>query len=138
MLTIFGKSRRHGGFCDGASRRDFLTVGGSLLGGLTLPDLLRAEREQGRGTQHKAVINVYLPGGPPHLDMWDPKPDAPREIRGEFQAVRTNVPGIHVTELFPRMAQMADRFIFIRSLADSSGDHDAYQCMTGRKRTPAE
>src|SRR5271169_4828270 len=80
MLTIFGKPRRNGGFCDGVSRRDFLTIGGSLLGGLTLPGLLKAEAEQGQG-RHKAIINVYLPGGPPHLDMWDIKTEAPREIR---------------------------------------------------------
>jgi hypothetical protein len=138
MLTIFGKPHAQGGFSDGVSRRDFLTIGGSLLGGLTLPNILRAETEQNRGTQHRAIINVYLPGGPPHLDMWDPKPDAPREIRGEFSPIRTNVPGIDIAEVFPRMAQMADKFAFVRSLSDSNGDHDAYQCMTGRRRNPAE
>src|SRR6478672_5038420 len=116
MLTIFGKPSRNGGFCDGVSRRDFLTIGGSVLGGLTLPGLLRAEAEQERGTQHKAIINVYLPGGPPHLDMWDLKPDAPREIRGEFDPIRTNVPGIDICELCPRIAGMADKFVFVRSL----------------------
>ena len=67
MLTIFSKPHRTGGFCDGVNRRDFLTIGGSILGGLALPQLLRAEAQQGRGTQHKAIINVYLPGGPPRL-----------------------------------------------------------------------
>jgi hypothetical protein len=84
---------------------------------------------------HRTVINVFLPGGPPHIDMWDLKPDAPREIRGEFNPIRTNVPGIDICEHFPRVARMADKFVFIRSLADCSGDHDAYQCMTGRKKT---
>src|SRR4051794_30459883 len=94
MLTIFGAPSRQGGFCDGVTRRDFLTIGGTLLGGLSLPGLLRAEAQASAGHAHKAIINVFLPGGPPHLDMWDMKPDAPSEIRGEFNPIRTNVPGI--------------------------------------------
>src|SRR5437868_2586061 len=135
MLTIFGKPSRNGGFCDGVTRRDFLTIGGSVVGGLMLPQLLRAEATQNRGSQHKAIINIYLPGGPPHLDMWDIKTEAPREIRGEFDPIRTNVPGIDICQLFPRIAQMANKFVFIRSLVDCDGLHDAYQCMTGRKKT---
>jgi Protein of unknown function (DUF1501) len=138
MLTIFSKPHQGGGFCDGVNRRDFLTIGGSILGGLTLPNLLRAEAAQGRGTQHKAIINVYLPGGPPHQDMWDIKTEAPREIRGEFDPIRTNVPGIEICELFPRIAANADKFIFIRTIADADGRHDAYQCMTGRKKNPQQ
>lgn len=136
MLTIFGKSHRQGGFCDGMSRRDFLTIGGSVLaGGLTLPKLLAAEATQGKAHSHKAVINVFLPGGPPHIDMWDLKPTAPAEIRGEFNPIQTNVPGIEICEHFPRIAQMMDKFAVIRSLVGCSGDHDAYQCMTGRKKS---
>jgi hypothetical protein len=134
MLTIFGRPSRNGGLCDGVSRRDFLTIGGSVLGGLTLPGLLRAEARQGGGTRHKAIINVYLPGGPPHLDMWDIKTEAPREIRGEFDPIRTNVPGIQICELFPRIAGMMDKFIPIRSICDADGRHDGFQCMTGRKK----
>jgi hypothetical protein len=134
MLTIFSQPKRQGGFCDGVNRRDFLTIGGSVLGGLTLPRLLRAEAERSRGSQHKAIINIYLPGGPPHQDMWDIKLEAPREIRGEFDAIRTSVPGIDICELFPRIARMADKFIFIRSIVDADGRHDGYQCMTGRKK----
>lgn len=104
------------------------------LGGITLADTLRAESQNGSGHSHKAVINIYLPGGPPHIDMWDPKPLAPVEIRGEFQTIQTNVPGIEISELFPRMAAMMDKFILVRSLSDSDGQHDAYQCMTGRKK----
>src|SRR5947209_719367 len=115
MLTIFGKPHRRGGFCDGHTRRDFLTIGGSILGGLALPDLLKAETTPGASSgstaQHKAIINIYLPGGPPHLDMWDIKTEAPVEIRGEFNPIRTNVPGIEICELFPRIARMADKFI---------------------------
>jgi hypothetical protein len=136
MLTIFGKPNPNGGFCDGQTRRDFLTIGGSILGGLALPQLLRAEAEQGRGGQHKAIINIYLPGGPPHQDMWDIKTEAPREIRGEFDPIHSNVPGIDICELFPRIASMADKFIFIRTLVDCDDRHDCFQCMTGRRKTP--
>jgi Protein of unknown function (DUF1501) len=138
MLTLFGKPHSRGGFCDGVNRRDFLTIGGTLFGGgLALPNLLAAESKSGVSNSHRSVINIYLPGGPPHLDMWDLKPDAPVEVRGEFKPIQTSVPGIQICELFPRIAKMMDRFAIIRSLVGSSGDHDAYQCMTGRPRTPA-
>jgi hypothetical protein len=139
VLTIFGKAHSNGGFCDGVSRRDFLTIGGSLLGGaMTLPNLLAAERASGTRLPHKAVINVFLPGGPPHQDMWDLKPDAPTEIRGEFNPIKTNIPGIEIGEHFPQMAKMMDRFVVIRSISECAGDHDAFQCMTGRKKKPTE
>src|SRR5687767_1012788 len=92
MLTILG-SKQHDSFCDGLPRRDFLAVGGMLLGGLAMPQLLKAEASE-RGRGHKAIINIFLPGGPPHIDMWDLKPDAPAEIRGEFKPIKTNVSGI--------------------------------------------
>jgi hypothetical protein len=137
MLTIFGKPNRNGGFCDGISRRNFLTIGGTLLGGgLALPNLLAAEARSGIKLSHKAVINVYLPGGPPHIDMWDLKPNAPEGVRGEFKPIKTNVPGIEICEHFPRMAAMMDKFAVIRSIVGSAGDHDAFQCMTGHKRDP--
>src|SRR5262245_54015726 len=132
MLTIFGR-RSYGGFCDQVARRDFLKIGGMALGGLALPDVLRLEAAQG-AKSHKAIINVFLPGGPPHIDMWDLKPDAPAEIRGEYSPIKTSVPGLEICELFPKLASMAERFAIIRSLADSDGDHAAYQCMTGRSR----
>src|SRR5262245_41578837 len=136
MLSFFSKPTRNGGFCDGVSRRDFLTVACSLVGGLTLADILRAEAAgHARTSPHRAVINVFLPGGPPHTDMWDLKPDAPREFRGEFNPIQTNVTGVRICELFPRMARSMDKFILVRSLADSDGRHDCYQCMTGRRRT---
>jgi hypothetical protein len=136
MLTILGNSRSGGTSCDGIHRRDFLTIGGSIVGGLTLADLLRAESGLGVKHTHKALINIYLPGGPPHIDMFDLKPDAPVEIRGDFKPIKSKVPGIEICELFPKMAAMMDKMVIIRSLADSAGDHDAYQCMTGRKSTP--
>jgi hypothetical protein len=135
MLTIFGKPHRKGGFCDGMTRRDFLTIGGTLVGGaLSLPTLLAQAGQS--GLAHKAVINVFLPGGPPHQDMWDLKPDAPADVRGEFNPIKTNVSGIEICEHFPNIAKMADKFVFIRSLVGSAGDHASYQCMTGKKRSP--
>src|SRR5947208_16830438 len=101
MLTLFGNPHARGGFCDGVNRRDFLTVGGTLLGGcLALPNLLAAEARSGIRTSHKAVINIYLPGGPPHLDRWELKPDAPAEVRGELNAIHTAVTGSEIGELF--------------------------------------
>ena len=131
MLTIYGKSQR-GGFCDGVNRRDFLKIGGMVMGGLTLPQLLRAEAEAGVGSSHKAIINVFLPGGPPHQDMWDLKMDAPSEIRGEFQPIKTKVSGIEICELFPRIASMMDKFVPIRSIVGASGSHYSHQTLTGR------
>lgn len=115
------------------SRRDFLKIGGMACGGLSLPQLLEAEAKTGKTGGHKAVINIFLAGGPPHIDMFDMKPEAPREIRGEFQPIKSNVPGMEFCELFPDLAKCADKFAIIRSMADCDGRHDAYQCMTGRK-----
>lgn len=141
MLTIYGKSfSRKREFCDGVSRRNFLKIGGMALGGISLSQVLQSEAEATIGRSHKAIINIYLPGGPSHIDLWDLKPDAPAEIRGEFSPIKTNVPGIEICEHFPQMAKMMDKFIPIRSISDADGRHDAYQCMTGRRfgdRKPA-
>jgi hypothetical protein len=128
MLTLFGKSGQH---CDGVNRRQFLTAGALSLGGLTLADLLRAEASAGIHSSNKAVINIHLDGGPPQMDMFDLKPDAPVEIRGEFRPIATRVPGLQVCELLPKLAGMADKFAFIRSLVGSAGAHDAFQCQSG-------
>jgi len=138
MLTIFGKSDQKGSrLCDGVSRRNFLQIGGMVMGGLSLPQLLAAEARAGVKSSHKAIINVFLPGGPPHQDMWDIKVDAPSEIRGELQPIETNVPGIEIGELFPRIAGMMDKFVPIRSIVGARGSHYAFQAMTGHKGTPA-
>jgi hypothetical protein len=129
MLTIRGPRQR--GFCDGVTRRDFLRIGALGLGGLTLPDLLRAEEQSGRGLGHKAVIMVFLAGGPPHQDMVDLKPDAPAEIRGEFKPIPTNVPGIEICEHLPRLARMTDRLAILRTIVGARGEHAAVQCYTG-------
>lgn len=136
MLTIFGPRDRKLSHCDGLARRDFLKIGGMVMGGLTLPQLLAAEAQAGIGKSHKAIINVFLPGGPPHQDMWDIKVDAPAEIRGEFQPIKTNVSGIEIGECFPKIAAIADKCIFVRSVVGATGGHDAYQCMTGRPLNP--
>jgi Protein of unknown function (DUF1501) len=132
MLTLLRKSAARGRFCDGISRRDFLIVGGSIAGGLSLSSLLRAESQQGIRRGHKSLINIFLPGGPPHQDMWDLKPDAPAEIRGEFKPIRTKVPGIQICELFPKLASMMDKLIVVRSIVDARGPHFAEQCMSPR------
>jgi uncharacterized protein (DUF1501 family) len=129
MLTIPGHPSR---FCDGLSRRNFLRIGALGLGGLSLPQLLRAEQQSGVGKSHKAVIMIYLPGGPPHQDMVDLKMDAPREIRGEFTPIATNVSGIQVCEHLPRMARIMDKMTIIRSMVGAVDSHSDFQCMTGR------
>ena len=135
MLTILGGPGAHTGICDGVSRRGFLTIGGAAMGGLALNQILQREASAGIINSHKAIINIYLPGGPPHIDMWDLKPDAPIEIRGDFKPISSNVPGIQICELFPKIASMMDKFAIIRTLCDSDGLHDGYQCMTGHKRS---
>ena len=132
MWTLHGRARR--GFCDGVSRRDFLKIGGLALGGMSLPQLLAAEAHAGVRHPHKAIIMVFLPGGPPHQDLVDLKPDAPAEIRGEFRPIATNVPGLEVCELMPRLAAMMDKFAVIRSIVGARGEHDAEQCLTGYSR----
>ena len=129
MLTIHGRRRQ---MCDRMPRRDFLTIGSLGLGGLSLTQLLLAEEDAGIRQSHKAVIMIYLAGGPPHQDMVDLKPGAPAEIRGEFDPIATNVPGIEISELMPRVAAMMDKFAVIRSLVGTDGRHASYQCATGR------
>ena len=134
MLTIFGKKQK---YCDGVSRRSFLKIGGFSLGsigGLTLPQILRAQDESGNRSSHKAIINVFLGGGPPHQDMWEIKTDAPAEIRGEFKPISTKVPDIQIGECFPKIASMMDKFVAIRSVTGCSGSHDAFQCVSGWNR----
>jgi hypothetical protein len=134
-LSIFGSSSTGSThrFCDGVSRRGFLKIGAFSfgMGGFTLADLMRAEATTGRGSSHKALINVFLAGGPPHQDMWDLKMEAPSEIRGEFKPISTNVPGIQICEVFPQLAQMMDKAAIIRSVVGCRGGHDAVQCLSG-------
>src|SRR5271170_4814864 len=111
MMTLFGANRR---YCDGVSRRSFLKIGGLAMGGLALPDLLRAEADAGVTGSHKAVIMVYLSGGLSHQDTFDLKPDAPDGIRGEFKPIPTVVPGIQIGELLPEIAKVTDKLAILR------------------------
>ncbi len=135
MLKILGPVPSRNPFCDGVSRRDFLRVGALGLGGISLPQLLRAEESAGirsSANRHKSVIMVFLPGGPSHQDMFDLKADAPAEIRGEFRPINTNVPGIQICEHLPRLARLADKYTIIRSMVGAEDRHEAFQCQTGR------
>ncbi|MFT5524615.1 MAG: hypothetical protein ACI9HK_002572 [Pirellulaceae bacterium] len=113
MLTIsdsVSRSRRLG-------RRGFLQAGALAVGGLTLPNLLQLRAEgANRSRPQKSVIMVYLHGGPPQMDMFDMKPNAPVEIRGEFDPIRTNVPGLEICELMPKLATIADKYAVIRNM----------------------
>src|SRR6187401_3663419 len=97
-------------------RRSFLRIGALGLGGLTLPNLLRAEAASGVRSSHKSVILIYLVGGPPHQDMFDLKPDSPKEIAGPWKPTATNVPGIKIGEGLPRLARIMDKLVVVRSL----------------------
>ena len=132
MLTIPGQKYR---LCDGLCRRDFLKVGALAMGGLTLPQLLRAEAAVGIHNSHKAIIMIYMAGAPSHQDMYDLKMDAPSEIRGEFLPIATNVPGIQICEHMPRLAKVMDKCAPLRSVVGSpSGAHDSFICYTGRAK----
>jgi hypothetical protein len=126
MFTLLGARQR---FCDGISRRNFLRIG-ALGAGLTLADLLRCRAAAGDSKSSKAAIMINLPGGPSHLDMYDLKPAAPAEYRGEFKPIATNVPGVQICELFPRQARMWDKFAVIRSVIGGQEHSDA-QTNTG-------
>jgi len=116
--------------CDGMPRRSFLRIGALGFGGLALPDLLRADETA--GSSRKALINIHLPGAPSHQDLWDLKPDAPAEFRGEFRPMATRVPGMQICELLPGLARRADRFAILRGLVGAFDDgHNTNMIMTG-------
>src|SRR5947208_9038624 len=108
-------------------RRSFLKIGALGAAGLTLPQLLRAESSAGVRSSPKSVILIYLVGGPPHQDMFDLKPNAPREFAGPWRPRATNVPGVQICEAFPRLARLADKLAIVRSLVGNQSDHDAVQ-----------
>ncbi len=137
MLDLLYSPRTQNSLCSGTSRREFLQIGALGLGGLTLSQLLQAEanadtqNRKHKTQKTKSVIMVYLVGGPPHQDMWDMKPDAPVEIAGPMRPSATNVPGIELCDLLPKLGQRADRLAIVRSIVDSQAGHDAHQCYTG-------
>jgi hypothetical protein len=132
MLTVWGGKQK---FCDGISRRSFLKIG-AFGAGLTLADLLRARAQANgspagaRAASNKSAIMIYLPGGPSHMDMYDLKPNAPAEYRGEFRPINTNVPGVQICEHFPRQARMWDKLACVRSIV-SIEEHSDSLVMTG-------
>ncbi len=135
MLTIPGTSPVR--LCDGLPRRDFLRIGALGLGGMALADLLRRQARGGARTGPKAVIYVYLWGGPSHIDTYDMKPDAPVEYRGEFKPIRTNVPGFDICELMPLQAKIADKLALVRNLKFNPNFHDPVELFSGYRK-PAE
>ena len=141
MISIPGQP---GSTCDGFSRREFMRIGGAGLFGLSLGDILRLQasspapetaNKTGWGNA-KSVIMLFLQGGPSHIDIWDPKPDAPSNVRGEFKPIKSNVPGIWLSETMPLLAKQMDKATLIRSLSYTPAglfNHTAaiYQMMTG-------
>jgi hypothetical protein len=111
--------------CQTLDRRAFLQVAGSTVLGLTLADLIRAkESAAAPSTAHaKSVILLWLWGGPAHLDTFDPKPNAPLEYRGPFSPIPTKTVGVRITELFPQLAKLSDKYAIIRSMHTESNDH---------------
>lgn len=112
--------------CDGVSRRGFLKVGALGIGGLSLPALLRANAAaaaEGKPVKRKACILIWQAGGPSHIDMYDLKPDAPAEFRGEFKPISTNVPGIDISEHLPHEAQIMDKLAIVRSAFHTNAGH---------------
>lgn len=143
MLSIPGKP---GSTCDGWSRREFMRVGGAGLFSLSLGDIFRLQaaseatpdisKPKTGWAQAKSVVLIFLQGGPSHIDIWDPKPDAPSNIRGEFKPIKSNVPGIYLSEVMPQLAKQMDKATLIRSVSYTPAglfNHTAaiYQMMTG-------
>ena len=119
-----------GSFCDGLSRRSFLRVG-ALAGvgsGLNMGSLLQAKSAT---NTHKSVIVVYLSGGLSHQDTFDPKPNAPSEVRGEFKTMPTSVPGVHFTDMVPLLARNMDKMALVRSLVGYRDEHSSFHNLTG-------
>ncbi|GDY08752.1 MAG: DUF1501 domain-containing protein [Planctomycetota bacterium] len=145
MFSILGQRAKD--LCDrrqGMTRRDVLRVGGSGMFGLTLGSMLKMQAQAdetkisgGPGWgKAKSVVLIYLQGGPSHLDLWDPKPDAPDNVKSIFQPIATKLPGVNFTEILPKLAQINDKFTMIRSLGYTPNglfNHTAaiYQMMTG-------
>jgi hypothetical protein len=135
MLRVeLGKAGR---YCDGWSRRSFLQLGVAGMAWTGLSGVLRAKEQSQRAglpAKDTSVILLWLDGGPSHMDLYDMKPEAPAEYRGIWMPIKTNVPGVEISELFPLQAQIADKFAIVRSLHHDSGDHftGGHWMLTGR------
>ncbi|MBY0229412.1 MAG: DUF1501 domain-containing protein [Gemmataceae bacterium] len=121
--------------CDGVTRREWLRLGGLALGGLALPHLIASPPKSGKA---KSVILFGLVGGPPQHETWDPKPDAPPEVRGVFKPIATRTPGLRVGELMPRTAQLTDKIAVLRAVSTNDNAHSSsgYQMLTGFPHQP--
>src|SRR5438874_6752973 len=116
-----------------SSRRDFLKAGVIGAAGLSLAELLRHEARADGPSRMPSVILLWMRGGPSHIDMWDPKPDAPVEYRGEFGTTSTNVPGIQLTDMLPLCGSIMDKWSIVRSLHHNDAGHSTGDqiCFTG-------
>lgn len=136
MLTMLGSPRR---CCDGLTRRETLQAGTlTALGGFGLPEYLAAQQAGSARGKAKSVILLYLLGGAATQDMFDLKPRAPAEVRGEFKPIDTNVPGISVCEHLPRTAQWMHRAALVRTLNHKAGCHNCLPCYTGWEALPPD
>src|SRR4051812_43268471 len=133
MLTLWGPGGQTR-YCDGQSRRSFLKIGGVGVGGLRPPRVLPAEKPGGGGgpsgiarPSHKSVIMIYLSGGAPHQDTFDLKTEAPDGIRGEFKPIATRLPGVQISEMLPRIADVMDKVAVIRSIVGLRDEHSSFQ-----------
>src|SRR3569623_972524 len=140
MRAVFVRPQR---LCEGFSRREWLRVGGLSALGLGLPGLLEARRAQAAttgagGGKARSCIFLFLLGGPPQHETWDPKPDSPAEIRGELKPIDSNVPGIQVGELMPNVAKVVDKVCVLRALSTNDNAHSSsgYWVLTGTPHTP--
>src|SRR5512144_1882598 len=142
MLVIPGRAGKD--TCDGVTRREVLRVGGSAALGISLAQVMQMQQASaakvtkgGPGWgKAKSVILIFLQGGPSHLDLWDPKPDCPENVRSLFKIIKGKVPGMDVTELLPKLAQVTDKLTLIRSMSYTPVglfNHTAaiYQMLTG-------
>src|SRR5690242_18726561 len=121
------------------TRREALRIGGLAALGLSAPQLLAGRAAAGEPTgRAKSCIVLFLMGGPPQHSTWDPKPDAPAEVRGEFGPIDTNVPGVRIASLFPRVAQQADKICFLRAVSTGNNAHSSsgYAMLTGVPHNP--
>jgi len=139
MWTVIGKPART---CDGVSRRTMLQVGGLIGAGLTLPELLRLRQAAAasEAPKQRSAILIYLPGGPSHFETFDPKPEAPLDIRGPYSPIATSVPGIQISETLPQLAALAHRYSLIRSCCHDNPGHGGGQrfVQTGYKSASLE
>jgi Protein of unknown function (DUF1501) len=127
-------------YCDGISRRDFIKVGALGFVGLSMADLFRLQAAYGAETAPaRSVILLWMDGGPPQHETFDPKPEAPADVRGEFKAIKTNVSGVEIGELMPLMAKQMDKVALIRTLAHNEGAHEraAHTLLTGWHPLPS-